>query len=193
MEVTMSVQLLRRKFTVEQYHKMVDSGILKEDDRVELIRGEIIEMSPIGTKHSACVARLTRLFTVLLGTRAIVWAQNPIVLQNHSEPQPDVTLLKPRDDFYESAHPQPEDIYLLIEVADTTVKYDKEVKIPLYAEDGIIEVWLVDINEETVELYREPAANGYQNLRKFVVGENLSIGVFSDVNINVKEIFGKQD
>lgn len=189
----MSVQLLRRKFTVEQYHKMVDSGILKEDDRVELIRGEIIEMSPIGTKHSACVARLTRLFTVLLGTRAIVWAQNPIVLQNHSEPQPDVTLLKPRDDFYESAHPQPEDIYLLIEVADTTVKYDKEVKIPLYAEDGIIEVWLVDINEETVELYREPAANGYQNLRKFVVGENLSIGVFSDVNINVKEIFGKQD
>ncbi|MEB3179886.1 MAG: Uma2 family endonuclease [Nostocaceae cyanobacterium] len=187
----MSVQLLRRKFTVEQYHKMVDSGILKEDDRVELIRGEIIEMSPIGTKHAACVNRLNNLLYRKLGDRIILGVQNPVILSDTSEPQPDVTLLKHRDDFYESAHPQPQDIYLLIEVADTTVKYDKEVKIPLYTEHGIMEVWLVDINEESVEVYREPATDGYQNVRKFVGGESLSIGVFSDVNISVKEIFGK--
>lgn len=189
----MSVQLLRRKFTVEQYHKMVDSGILKEDDRVELIRGEIIEMSPIGTKHAACVRRLHNLLVLKLQGRAIVDSQNPVVLSDTSEPQPDVALLKPRDDFYASTHPHPQDIYLLIEVADTTVKYDEEVKIPLYAEEGIMEVWLVDIKEESIEVYREPAAGGYQNVRKFVAGENLSIGVFGDVNISVKEIFGKND
>lgn len=117
----MSVQLLRRKFTVEQYHKMVESGILTEDDRVELIRGEIIEMSPIGTKHAACVNRLVNLLVQLLGKGVILAAQNPVALNNNSEPQPDVALLKPRDDFSATAHPQPQDIFLLIEVADSTV------------------------------------------------------------------------
>lgn len=129
----MSVQLLRRKFTVDQYHKMAESGILKEDDRVELIRGEIIEMSPIGTKHAACVNRLVNLLVLLLGKRVIVAPQNPVVLDNNSEPQPDVALLKPRDDFYATAHPQPQDIFLLIEVADSTILYDREEKITLYA------------------------------------------------------------
>ncbi|WP_341531180.1 Uma2 family endonuclease [Nostoc sp. UHCC 0302] len=194
----MTVQLLRRKFTVEQYHKMVDSGILREDDRVELIRGEIIDMSPIGTKHAACVNRLVNLLVQLLGIRVILAAQNPVALNDNSEPQPDVALLKPRDDFYATAHPQPQDIFLLIEVADATVMYDREEKIPLYeekiplyAEANIIEVWLVDINEEIVEVYQQPTPARYQLMQKFASGQTLSIQAFPDVNITVNEIFGR--
>ena len=185
----MSVQLLRRKFTVEQYHKMVDSGILNEDDRVELIRGEIIEMSPIGTKHAACVNRLSNLLAWRLGRRVIVSVQNPVELDDNSEPEPDVVLLRPREDFYESAHPQPKDVFLIVEVADTTIKYDREVKVPLYAEEGIREVWLVDLNEQWVEVYREVTKDGYKNVQKLTRGEGLSIQAFADVKIGVDEIF----
>ncbi|MDZ8109136.1 MAG: Uma2 family endonuclease [Nostoc sp. DedQUE12a] len=184
----MTVQLLRRKFTVEQYQKMIESGILTEDDRVELIRGEIIEMSPIATKHAACVNRLINLLVQLLGKRVIVAAQNPVALNDNSQPQPDVALLKPRDDFYATAHPQPQDIFLLIEVADSTIEYDREEKIPLYAQANIIEVWLVDINEEIVEVYQQPTAAGYQLMQKFASSQTLSIPDFPDVNINVNEI-----
>ncbi|MEH2304738.1 Uma2 family endonuclease [Nostoc sp.] len=187
----MTVQLLRRKFTVEQYHKMLESGILTEDDRVELIRGEIIEMSPIGTKHAACVNRLINLLVELLGKRVIVAAQNPVALNDNSQPQPDVALLKPRDDFYATAHPQPQDIFLLIEVADSTIEYDREEKIPLYAEANIIEVWLVDINEQVVEVYQQPSAARYQFMQKLTSDESLSIPGFPDVNISVDEIFGR--
>ncbi len=174
----MAVQLLRRKFTVEQFHKMLESGILTEDDRVELIRGEIIEMSPIGTKHAACVNRLINLLVQLLGKRVIVAAQNPVALNDNSQPQPDVALLKPRDDFYATAHPQPQDIFLLIEVADSTIEYDREEKIPLYAEANIIEVWLVDINEQIVEVYQQLTAARYQLMQKFASGQTLSIKCF---------------
>lgn len=186
----MAVQLLRRKFTVEQYHRMAELGILTEGERVELIRGEIIEMSAIGIRHAACVNRLVRLFTKRLGDRIILAPQNPVLLDDHSEPQLDIALLQPRNDFYETAHPQSSDIFLLIEVADTTVKYDREVKIPLYAENNIAEVWLVDINEQLIEVYREPTLNSYQNVRKLTRGQTLVIQAFSDVNITVDEILG---
>lgn len=186
----MSVQLLRRKFTVKQYHKMVDAGILNEDDRVELIRGEIIQMTPIGRRHAACVARLTELFLVRLAGLITVWAQNPIELDDNSEPQPDVTLLRRRADFYEAGKPQFQDIILLVEVADTTVETDRDVKIPLYAENGIAEVWLVDINEQCVEVYREPSPTGYQNIQKFQRGQTLFIQAFPDINITVDEVLG---
>ena len=189
-KIEMTVQLLRRKFTVEQFHKMAESGILNEDDRVELIRGEIIEMAAIGTKHAACVRRLNNVLHRIFGDEVIISVQNPIGLDDSSEPQPDVVLLKPREDFYASAHPQPKDVFLIIEVADTTIKYDREVKIPLYAEEGVIEVWLVDINLECVEVYREPATDGYKKVEKFSRGESLIIQAFEDVNISVDEILG---
>ena len=184
------MQLLRRKFTIEQYHKMAESGILTEDDRVELIRGEIVEMSPIGRRHAACVRRLVKLFSEKLSQRAIVDTQNPVELSDRSEPQPDVTLLQPHPDFYEAGHPQPEDIFLLVEVADTTVETDRNVKIPLYAEGGISEVWLVDINEQCVEIYQEPLSTGYQNVQKFQRGQTLSIQAFPNINIAADEVLG---
>jgi len=189
-EVAMSIQLLRRKFTVEQYHKMGESGILNEDDRVELIRGEIVEMASIARRHAACVGRLTELFIVRLAQMVIVWPQNPVELDENSEPQPDVTLLRRRADFYESGHPQPEDIILLVEVADTTVESDRNVKIPLYDENGIVETLLVNINEQCVEVYRSPSPTGYQNVQRFQRGQSLSILAFPDITITVDEVLG---
>ena len=186
----MSVQLLRRKFTVEQFHKMAESGILNEDDRVELIRGEIIEMAAIGTKHAYCVRRLDKVLQRKLGDKVIISVQNPIGLDDSSEPQPDVAILKTREDDYLSAHPQPKDVFLIIEVADSTIKYDREVKIPLYAEEGVVEVWLVDINDECVEVYQEPVNGKYQKVQTFSRGDNLVMQAFSAVNISVNEILG---
>lgn len=127
-------------FSVDEYHKMGEAGIWGEDDRVELIEGELIDMPPIGSLHAGKVMRLVSFLTTALSNRAIVSPQNPVRLGEHSEPQPDLTVLRFRDDFYESAHPQPGDVHLLVEVADTTVRYDREVQIPLYARYGIPEV-----------------------------------------------------
>lgn len=126
-----------------------------------------------------------------LRDRVLIAIQDPVELNDNSEPQPDVALLKPRDDFYATAHPQPQDIFLLIEVSDSTVMYDREEKIPLYAEANIIEVCLVDINEQIVEVYQQPTAAGYQLMQKFISGKILSIKAFPDVNITVNEIFGR--
>lgn len=186
----MSVQLLKRKFNVKEYNQMPQAGILKEEERVELIRGEIVQMSPIGRHHAACVNRLVRVFTMELGNNVIVAAQNPVELDDYSEPQPDIALLEPKADFYASGHPKPGEIFLIVEVADSTIKYDREVKIPLYAEDNIIEVWLVDINEQCLEVYRQPSASGYQQIQKLQRGQNLSIQQFPSINFKVDEILG---
>lgn len=186
----MSVQLVRRRFTVEEYRKMAETGILAEGDRVELIEGEIVEMSPIGRRHAAHVRRLIRLFSRRVGERAILDVQDPVELSDRSEPLPDIALLQPREDFYESGHPQPEDIFLLVEVADTTVESDRKIKVPLYASTNISEVWLVDIDEQAVEVYREPSPNGYKNLQKFQRGQNISLQAFPDILITVDEILG---
>ena len=185
----MVLQLVRHQFAVKQFHQMAESGILSENDRLELIRGEMIDMSPIGRRHAGCVNRLVNLLIQLLGKQIVLAPQNPVELDETSEPQPDIALLKPRPDFYRNSHPQPEDIFLLIEVADTTVKYDREVKIPLYAEVNIPEVWLLDVNQEVVEVYRNPLQGVYQDVQKLVKNQILSTLAFPDVHINVSEVF----
>ncbi len=186
----MVVQLTKRKFTVTEYHQMAEVGILTENDRVELIRGEIVEMSAIGRRHAACVRRLISLFSQRVGTRAILDVQDPVQLDKYSEPQPDITLLRQRADFYETAHPQPEDVILLVEVADTTVDFDREVKIPNYAAAGIAEVWLVDINDQSVEVYLEPLPGGYQNIREYQRGEVMILSALGGLSVSVDEILG---
>ncbi|HLO85815.1 MAG TPA: Uma2 family endonuclease [Nostocaceae cyanobacterium] len=186
----MSSQLLKMQFTVTQYHRMNEAGILTEDDRVELIKGEIIKMSPIGTRHTACVKRLVDFITRLLQQAIIISVQYPILLSDLSEPQPDIALLKRRADFYETGHPQPQDILLLIEVADSSIEYDRDVKIPLYAESGILEVWLVDINQQVIEIYRQPTPTGYREIKTFNRGENLSIQAFLEFSLNVNNVLG---
>jgi Uma2 family endonuclease len=178
------------RLNVSQYHQMSEAGILSENDKVELINGEIIEMSPIGRRHAACVDRINRLFSNILGIKVIVRVKNPIILNNLSEPEPDIALLQPRADFYESGHPQPQDICLLIEVADSSLEYDKDVKIPLYASSGISEVWLVDIYEQVIIVYRYPSESGYSDIQTLSRGKKLSIQAFPEINLVVNDILG---
>jgi len=156
--------IVRHRLTVEDYQRMGEAGILHEDARVELIDGEIIDMSPIGSRHSGTVNQLSRLFERAIGEHAIVAAQNPFILGNHSEPQPDIALLKPRDDFYKHSHPQSRDVLLVVEVAESSLRYDREIKIPLYARHGIPEVWLVDLENNQLRVFSDPSEGAYRNL-----------------------------
>ena len=186
----MAIRALKRLFTVEEYHRMAQAGILGEDDRVELIEGEIVNMAPIGSRHAAVVDRLNRILSRRIGERAIVRVQNPIRLGEHSEPQPDVTLLRPREDFYASAHPGPEDVLLLIEVAETSAEYDREIKIPLYARFGIGEVWLVDLEGKAIGVYRNPSPEGYREVQTLGHGAHLFPNSFPHLELPAEEIMG---
>jgi len=188
----MTVQILRKKFTVGQYHQMIESGILTDRDRVELLQGEIIEMSPIGMQHAACVDRLNELLVRELVGRAIVRVQNPIQLGTRSEPQPDFAILQRRPDFYANSHPQPQDVFALIEVSDTTVEFDRTVKVPIYAKDNIAEVWIVDLNAAAVQIYREPSESGYQQLQTFRRGQTIAFQAFTDIQFAVDQLLGSQ-
>ena len=172
------------------------TGIFGEDDRVELIEGEIVEMTPIGSGHAATVNRLNRLLGQQVGDRGIVAVQNPLSIPGEggavdSEPQPDLMLLTPRDDFYAGDHPAPEDVLLLIEVADTTRAFDRDVKLPVYARGGVSEVWLVDLQENLVEVHRDPARGAFRRIRRAFAGEDLEPAGVSGVRVAVAEIFGR--
>jgi Uma2 family endonuclease len=186
----MAVQVLRRRFTVDEYYRMAEAGILHEDDRIELIEGEIVQMAAIGSKHAAGVDRLNYLFSPRVGQRAIVRVQNPVRLSQYTEPQPDVTLLRPRPDYYASAHPGPQDVLLLVEVMVTSEDYDREVKVPLYARSGIGEVWLVDLEADHIEVYRQPAPEGYRQVLRLQRGERLAPQSFPDLELSVDDILG---
>ena len=191
----MTVQLIeqsvasRLRFTTEQYHLMHEVGVFQEGDRLELINGEITNMSPIGRKHVACIIRLDKLIQKKLGDRVMVSTQNSIYLDDNSQPQPDLAILKPRDDFYESGLPTPADILLIIEVADSSLDYDRHVKAPLYAAVGIPEMWLFDVNQKLIEGYTQPSRSGYKQIHRYDEGDTLSIIAFPDVTFNWHEMF----
>lgn len=177
-----------KKFTVYDFQRMGEAGILSEDDRVELLDGEIIEMTPIGSRHAACVSRLNRILNLQLGSEAIISVQNPIQLNDQSEPQPDIALLKPRLDFYEKAHPQPDDILLVIEVADTSVVIDRKTKLPLYAKAGIPEVWIIDLNQQKVEIFSKPSVQGYESISSLNTSDQATPQAFTALTIPLREI-----
>jgi Uma2 family endonuclease len=179
----------RYKLSVEDYHKLGDVGILTEDSRVELIEGELFEMAPIGGPHMGAVNRLTRLLVLAVGDRGVVSIQNPVALPLHSEPQPDVALLKPRVDSTASDVPGPDDVLLLIEVADTTLIYDRTVKLKLYAKAGIAEAWIVNLPSRCVEVYRDPTDDGYSRKVELGPGDVVSPLALSTVKVTVAEIF----
>lgn len=178
---------LKKLFTVSEYHSMAETGILPAEDRFELIEGEIYRMAPIGSRHAGCVNCLNHL---LNGVGAILAPQNPVVLSDLSEPQPDMALLRWRDDFYRSSHPDPDDILLLIEVADSSVGFDRGVKAPLYARRGICEFWLVDLSRNTLDVHRQPSSTGFRDIRQFRKGDRISPLAFPDLELNVSDILG---
>lgn len=186
----MSLAINRHFFTVTEFERMGEAGILSEDARFELIEGEIIEMSPIGTRHAACVDVLARLLRTQVEDFAIVRVQNPVQLSDFSEPQPDVTLMRLRDDFYRYAHPQPADVLLVIEVADTTLETDRQIKVPLYASAGIAEVWIVNLVDEQIETYAGLTNGAYQSVRHFTRGERAQAQTIPALTLNVADVLG---
>jgi Uma2 family endonuclease len=186
--MAIDVELPRRLFTVEEYHRMAEAGILAEDERVELIDGEIVEMAPIGTRHLGCVINLNRLFVTRLGDRAVVSPQNPVVILPRSEPEPDFLLLR-QGVSYSHHRPAANDVLLAVEVADTTVRFDRLVKGRLYARAAIPEFWLCLAADGTVEVYRGPSVDGYAGMTLYGPGQLVSPLAFSDVGFAVSDFF----
>jgi len=184
----MAVQPVRHRFTVDEYHQMAVGGVFTEDDRVELLEGEVVEMAPIGSRHAGCVNRLNMFFAKRLTGLAIVAVQNPVRLNEHSEPQPDFALLRPRPDAYASRHPGPEDVVLLVEVADTTAAWDRGHKLPLYAAAGVPEVWLVDLTAAVVEVCHRPEGAAYREVRAAVPAEHIAPEAFPEVSLSVRDL-----
>ena len=179
----------RYRLTVAEYHRLGENGIFDEDFRVELIEGDLIAMPPIGEQHASKTRLLNRLFSLQVGDTAIVDVQNPVALDVHSEPQPDMVLLKPRPDFYASAHPGPEDVLLLIEVSDSTLRYDRDIKVPLYAKAGIPEVWLLDVTGQRLEIYRRPSLEGYREIHYPAPTESIAPVLLPELILSVASLF----
>jgi Uma2 family endonuclease len=185
----MAVTMVRHRFSVDDYEQMIEKGILTEDDRVELMRGEIIDKMSIGDEHAACVKRLNRIFSRLLGDQAIVSIHDPIRLAD-SEPGADVALLRPRDDFYASGHPRPTDVLLVVEIADTSLETDRDVKRPLYAENGILEYWFANLAEACIEVHRQPRPDGsYQDVRTLRRGQTIDVAALPGCAFPVDQVF----
>lgn len=181
--------LQRRKLSVDDFHRMGEAGILNEDDRIELIDGEMIEMAPIGVLHASVVNELSQMLNAAIGRLALVSVQNPITLPPLNEPQPDIAVLKPRADKYRHALPSAADILLVIEVADTTLRYDRDIKIPLYARHGIVEVWLVDLQSESVIVHRQPTPEGYGDVSAAASRDVISPLGLASVQLDLGELW----
>lgn len=188
MAVTVSTQTpTRYRFTTQEYERMGEIGILGEDDRVELINGEIIQMSALGNKHVRCVNRINRLLVPALSEQAIVSIQNPVVIPEHNEPEPDVAVLKPEAENRDS-NPMSEDVLVLIEVSDTTLAYDRDVKLPIYARAGIPETLIADLNGQVVVRHTEPDDQGYRATKTFRRGDSIEFTMLPSLTISVDDI-----
>ena len=186
----MTTQPQSRAFTVGEYYRMAETDILTEEDRVELIAGQIVAMSPIGSRHAACVKRLNLLLGKIVGDSMLIGVQDPIQLDAYSAPEPDLVLLRPRADFYADAHPAASDVLLAIEVADTSADYDHEVKLPLYAQAGIPEVWLIDLQEGCVEVYTRPQGGAYQQCIEVAADANLTSPTIPRLALAAADLLG---
>ena len=180
----------RVRFTVDDFVRMAEAGIFDEDSRVELIDGDVIAMSPLGSPHACCVDGLTELLVQQFAGRAIVRVQNPVRLSQKSEPVPDVMLIRRREKSYRSSHPEPADVLLLIEVMDSSARYDRGTKLGLYAREGIVEVWLIDLNGDRVEVYRRTDGERYADALISERGQVIAPLAFPDLALDVDAILG---
>jgi Uma2 family endonuclease len=179
-------------FTIADYERMHEIGLFK-DVRVELIDGEVIRMSPIGNPHAVIVNLFTAILVPLVANQAIVSVQNSVILNDFTAPQPDLVLFKYREDFYRKARPTLADVRLIIEVSDTTLAYDRQVKLPRYAQAGIPEVWITVVENATVERYSEPSGNQYATKQTFKRGQSVNILALPQITVSVDSIFGREE
>ena len=178
----------RYRLTIAEYHRLGEIGIFDEDSRVELIEGDLIAMPPIGEQHAGHLDHIARSFFRQI-TQGIVRVQSPIQLGDHSAPQPDLTVLRYREDFYTRSHPHPEDVLLLIEVSDSTLHYDRDTKVPLYARAGIPEVWLLDLVNRRLEVYRRPSPEGYREIHYPAPTDDIAPVLLPELNLSVASLF----
>ena len=186
----METEVTKKLFTVDEYCQMGEAGIFDPEARLELIEGEIIEMSPPGTRHAACVNRANAVFASRLAGHAMLSIQNAVILSRHTMPQPDIVLARPREDYYSSKHIAPEDIFLVIEVSDSTLRYDRNRKMPLYAKAGVPELWIEDLQTDIILVYRDPGPKTYSTSLTLHRGESVSIAAFPDIVFSVDELLG---
>lgn len=186
----MSAQPQRYYFSVDDYYRIAEAGVFPIDARVELIDGEVVEMFSIGNRHIGSVIRLTTLLSRKVGASALVSVQNSVRLNDFSEPQPDIALLKPRKDFYSNAHPTPADVLLIIEIADTSVNFDRRVKLPLYARAGIPETWMMVLPKDQIEIHSQPVNGKYQKVQRLKRGKSLVSPTVAGLSFSVAELLG---
>ena len=186
----METEVAKKLFTVDEYYRMGEAGIFHPEARLELIEGEIIEMSPVGDRHIACVNRANALFTARLAGKVMVSVQNPVRLSRYTEPQPDILLARPRDDYYAGKRISPGDTLLVVEISDTTVRYDRNRKMPLYAKSGVPEVWIENLQEDVILVYRNPGPETFSTSLVFHRGESLSLTAFPEIVFKVDELLG---
>jgi Uma2 family endonuclease len=183
-----------KRFTIAEYHRLAELGFFEEDERVELIKGEIIQMAAKGKPHSVCETRLARELYKLVGDRATLRGQQPITLSNNSEPEPDRVMAKNRDDDYLANHPSPSDILLLIEIADSSLKYDQEEKLPIYAETNISDYWIFNLVDYYLECYSQPYQDlqgkfGYRRKLIYLPNESVNLPCFPDLVLDLYKVF----
>ena len=188
LEKVESPPITRKKFRASETRKMMEVGILPEESGWELINGEIIHRMTIGSKHAGTIKKLNRILTNLVGEQAIVSVQDPVHLDEYNEPEPDIALLKTREDFYTESHPLPEDVLLLVEVSDSTIEFDRTVKKTLYAAAEIAEFWLVNLRENTIEVYSQPKNGTYRLARILEKGEAVKSDSVKNLSIEIEEI-----
>jgi Uma2 family endonuclease len=179
----------RHRLTVDDYYRMAEVGILDPEARVELIDGDIIDMAPPGSSHAGTVTYLTQALLRAVDERAIVLCQNPVRLSQYSEPQPDLALLRPRDDFYRERHPRADDVLLIVEVAASSLRFDRKTKLPLYARHGIPEMWLVDLGGRRLVRYRAPQDGSYTLVDEPDAGKALAVSALSGTTVDVHRLF----
>ena len=185
----MDIEVTRRQFTVDEYLRMIDARILERADHVELLEGDILEMAPIGPSHASCVAMLTRQLVLGVGGRGLVVPQMTLPLYPRSAPEPDLTVLRPRETPYRDAWATPADVLLLVEVSDVSLRRDRDLKLPLYARAAVPEVWIVDVRAERVLVHRGPRAGSYASIREVGRDGVVSPEAFPDLRVAVSEIF----
>ena len=183
-----------KRFTIDEYHRLVELGFLTENDRVELILGEIIQIAAKGTRHSTCCSNLLEELVLLIVGKAKLQCQDPITLPSNSEPEPDFAIVRKNPDNYLSSHPNQSDVLLVIEIADSSLKYDQEVKLPLYAEAGISDYWIFNLVENHLEAYSEPYQElqgnfGYSVRRIFLPNQIVFLPIFADLSLDLSKIF----
>ena len=189
MGVSADSWIKRRQITVDEYYRMGEAGLIAPDERVELIEGEIIDMAPIGSDHASFVNQLNALLAQAVSGKAILSVQNPIRLNNRSEPEPDFAILKFRDDYYRKQHPTPADTLLIVEVSNTSERYDREIKLPLYARHAVPEVWVISIEQKNLSIYRSPTGDRYQHEQTTDAPGRVTVFALPDVSVDLSTLF----